>query len=1003
MRSLAKVGIALLTLLLLVQTVIYWHALPALAQSASSTASNVKKADKNTPPPKAGEGLVNKLLAPGPLMRAHQDLEHGDCLACHDAGHGVPDNRCLSCHKPIAKSIASGDSFHATHASKSCISCHSDHKGRDYDSVLVKASSFDHSLTGFLLKGAHAKVKCAECHTETRASKAIRRQDIRYFGGRDESCIGCHKADDPHRFPPKWGSKECSSCHNETSWKGASFDHLRETGYALVGAHAKANCAECHTGWNTRNVKYDFPSLAKQQCLSCHKDHHKDGLSAKFRGGNCSVCHDQNNWRIENFDHARVTGFPLNGEHAKIACAECHKQETSQKFSGLSSTCLSCHKDFHGFGKETSTKLGALTSCQVCHNEADWHLNVKFDHNRDTSYKIDGKHLEVKCFECHTQKVKDTRIYEWPQLEKKTCETCHANPHKKNPAPAFKNTCASCHVTAGWEVLDKANSRFNHDKMTRFPLTGDHAKLTCVQCHVRDGREVYKFADAKGGFCSDCHKTPHTGQFRNELVRLPCKDCHNTFEFAQISFNHDKARFLLTGEHKKIAAQCIECHKPTGKTLPNTTPPVPAHLFKLPHHDKSFCVGCHKNIHEKQFSFDASQCASCHNTSSWKTLAAFDHDKTRFKIEGAHLKIKQQCESCHVNDQYRFPTAKTGFCESCHTKVHQEQFSNKFANKPCLECHSQVSFAQRLEFDHNQTSFKLTGAHREIAKKCTDCHVKTDKLLPTEPPKPAGKYQFSNQKTGFCESCHKDEHDKQFHAKFADRPCRECHTTSQFHKKQTFDHNLASFLLKGKHVPLRCSQCHIRTKERYKAPPHRLKGLYIWDDLTKKDCATCHKDPHKGRFGKRCSECHSEQGWDETAEYHKNMLLSGVHHALDCSECHTDKRQLSGMGDDCKLCHQDDDVHYGAQPECKSCHSQQVWDAPDFKHSFTDFPLRGSHRTLACEACHAQGVYEGLPTDCIGCHFNAAARVSFPNHRSGGFEQCAQCHNQFNFSGARSQ
>jgi hypothetical protein len=47
------------------------------------------------------EGVLNRLLAPGPLIGGHKDLEKSDCLKCHDAGKGVPDSKCLDCHKDI--------------------------------------------------------------------------------------------------------------------------------------------------------------------------------------------------------------------------------------------------------------------------------------------------------------------------------------------------------------------------------------------------------------------------------------------------------------------------------------------------------------------------------------------------------------------------------------------------------------------------------------------------------------------------------------------------------------------------------------------------------------------------------------------------------------------------------------------------------------------------------------------------------------------------------------
>jgi hypothetical protein len=53
-----------------------------------------------------------------------------------------------------------------------------------------------------------------------------------------------------------------------------------------------------------------------------------------------------------------------------------------------------------------------------------------------------------------------------------------------------------------------------------------------------------------------------------------------------------------------------------------------------------------------------------------------------------------------------------------------------------------------------------------------------------------------------------------------------------------------------------------------------------------------------------------------------------------------------------------------------------------------------------CRACHNQGTYEGLPTDCRSCHFRDAARVTAPDHSLPLYFRCDQCHNTYTFSGA---
>ena len=53
-----------------------WGA-PALADAAKDLGNKTAKEGDS------GEGVFNKLLAPGPLMFAHRSLEHGECFKCH--------------------------------------------------------------------------------------------------------------------------------------------------------------------------------------------------------------------------------------------------------------------------------------------------------------------------------------------------------------------------------------------------------------------------------------------------------------------------------------------------------------------------------------------------------------------------------------------------------------------------------------------------------------------------------------------------------------------------------------------------------------------------------------------------------------------------------------------------------------------------------------------------------------------------------------------------------
>ncbi|RYZ53309.1 MAG: hypothetical protein EOP07_18050, partial [Proteobacteria bacterium] len=655
------------------------------------------------------EGLLNKLLAPGPLATGHEDLEHKDCLKCHEAGGGVPNKNCLSCHEPIDKHVKEKAHFHGLMMqTKFCFECHKEHKGRNNNLTGFDQTKFDHEKTGFILDGGHAKTECKKCHTEERSEKLTRKDDTRFFG-KVNSCISCHKKDDIHFFETnKFKGKECSTCHVTESWKQVEkFNHKAETGFALVGDHAQLKCVKCHVSEGKNNIKYDWPKLETQKCLSCHKDQHATNLSPKFRGGDCLQCHNQNQaeWKIPNFKHD-VTGFVLQGKHAQIQCLDCHKDGNQGKalanfkFTGVQKTCASCHSDFHGFGKEVADKLPTpLQNCATCHTEIAWKSNLKFDHNTQARFPITGKHVKNQCFDCHkaiggkrVEKMPNTlRTYFFKTIPAKTCETCHKSPHPKEFHNRFKGIpCAQCHSTEGWDVQNMqgqiASNPSFHSK-TRFPLTGSHQKLSCKTCHQVNGQEQYKFPSPTKNFCVDCHNGPHKNQFLPATQEKSCASCHSTTKFdPRLPFDHDTTGFKLIGKHKSVQ-NCWSCHVPTKQNIPGIKVAKPAHLFKFSR------------------------------------------------------------------------AADANLCANCHVTVHKKQFKEEYVKRSCASCHTPNGFDKINEFDHAQTDFKLTGAHEKFAQKCVECHKPTkDIVLPTKPPKYGKQFIFPGQQKGYCENCHVNEH-----------------------------------------------------------------------------------------------------------------------------------------------------------------------------------------------------------------------------------------------------
>lgn len=873
------------------------------------------------------EGILNKLLAPGPLIEAHHQLEGSDCLKCHASGKGIPDGKCLDCHKEIKKFVDDRKGFHGK-LDESCIQCHRDHKGRSFESMTINENSFDHQKTGFSLEGKHEKIKCSECHLDKRGVKSARPGEIRYFG-KTSSCASCHKKEDIHFYKGEWSKKDCNTCHGVRTWKDdIKFSHKRDTGYELTGAHEDLKCNKCHKpNEKTRTAVYQWPHLKANQCLSCHDNFHKTTLSHRFtgkNGGECTKCHTQDDWKIASFNHT-VVNFPLRGKHATINCNKCHVQSTKTAklesknyvWHGLEkkTACASCHSDYHAFGKFESKRLGILQKCQSCHSEESWQQTKNFDHNRQTRYAIDGKHADLKCNECHVPRstelqktnTKPVGKYFWKDLTTKTCESCHKSPHiGVFSQKMLAEKCTKCHVTDGWKQ-SKSQKNFNHSQ-TRFELTGKHKSISCNECHLIDKKQVYKFASFEKQFCIDCHKNQHLKQFSPKFANQSCNECHTTEKFEKLKpFNHDVTQYKLRDAHAKL--NCTECHVSTSEKFETKSAHI-KHQFLFPELGKKACVTCHTDYHRGQLTMD---CAKCHSEKTWKK-PKFDHNSdSQFALKGKHQDLK---------------------CDQCHRPL-RGQF---------------VKFAGQ--------NFQVTR-YKPLSSKCSDCH-------------------------------------SDYHGGQLDNNCAKCHFEKSW-KETKFNHDTDSrFPIKGKHEELACNKCHVKMSGQSVKFAEKTFPLIRYKPINP-NCIECHKDPHQGSLGKRCTSCHNENDWKKISDFHRGFTLHGVHYAISCNECHRDSRHLGGLSDQCFICHQKDDVHSGALPQCGECHLQQAWEHTKFKHSMTFFPLRGVHRTLQCNECHRNGIYRGTPNQCIDCHRSDAAAVSNPTHVMPNFTNCKSCHNQFSF------
>jgi hypothetical protein len=335
----------------------------------------------------------------------------------------------------------------------------------------------------------------------------------------------------PHdKFPA-----DCSLCHVPGSWceirKDFAFDHEKETGVALNGAHVHAQCLRCH------NDRGPVGVFAKRGCAGCHEDVHRGQLGAE-----CVSCHNETSWNPTGIiARHNQTRFPLTGVHTAVACFRCHPAAAAGEFRGVDPRCEVCHReDLKRARQPDHLVLGLTTNCQNCHSGPVW---------GDGLFTHDG--IRAGCAQCHMKEFNAT-----------------TNPN--HAANGFPTACENCHVsTTTW-----AGARFNHAGIT----------TNCVRCHLNDYNQTTNPNHAAAGYpttCENCHNTTSwrgaTFNHRFDITRgphkLPCAECHRVpgdMKQASCTHCHAHTQQKMDDKHKNKAGYswsspaCISCH-PTGR------------------------------------------------------------------------------------------------------------------------------------------------------------------------------------------------------------------------------------------------------------------------------------------------------------------------------------------------------------------------------------------------------------------------------------------------------
>jgi len=714
-----------------------------------------------------------------PLRGMHKDVA---CSKCHTSRvFKNVSTRCAVCHADI----------HRRQFGANCENCHS------VKGWKVSVREIQNHQNRFPLVGAHAMLDCGSCHKGAATGQ---------FTGLSTACYSCHQKEfkNPNFDHVAVGfPTTCESCHTMDTWFGAKFDHLKYTGYALTGMHARLECTACHI-----NGQFKGTPAA---CYACHQtDYTRTNNPSHAQASlphDCGTCHTTANWLNAKFDHLAYAGYALTGKHANVPCAQCH----ANGYRNTPTGCVSCHqKEFDRTINPNHKAQGFPTGCEMCHTTAGW-IPSSFDHSK-SGFPLTGAHVQTLCSKCHVNNNYTTLP--------KDCYGCHkanytgtSNPN--HVAAGFPTGCTMCHSTVSW-----SGATFDHSK-TGFPLTGAHKNTPCMKCHVNG-----VFAGTPKG-CYSCHKGDFNGTKEpNHLqAALPhdCSICHSTVNWLNARFDHlAYTGYALTGKHAALA--CKQCHL-NGQYA--GTP--------------SACASCHQSDYNKttdpnhKLAGFPTDCSICHTTAGWSP-SSFDHSKSGFPLTGAHKTTP--CMKCHVNNNY---TTVPKDCYSCHKANYDatNDPNHKAAGFPttCQICHNTGSWSGAT-FDHSKTAFPLTGAHKTTP--CVKCHVNN---------------VFAGTPKD-CFSCHKSDYNGTTdpNHKTAGFPttCQTCHSTTSW-AGATFNHTWFSMRHGGangvcktchtnsaNYAVFTCTNCHAKAKTDNQ---HSGVSGYVYNSV---NCYLCHRNPGGG-------------------------------------------------------------------------------------------------------------------------------------------------------------
>ncbi|MGE0682393.1 MAG: NAD(P)-binding domain-containing protein [Candidatus Binatia bacterium] len=343
----------------------------------------------------------------GDVVKGHAEWQN-ECATCHSPwGVQSVDDACVTCHiKPERKRREYFRSDPAL-AQNNCVSCHTEHRGRDFDIAGTQDSVA--GATGRGVRFAFMDYKsenatfCWKCHSEGIQTRRFQDRPLeayyrKVFLAAEAVPSASGRVVNPLKVQPSSPiekAREAWLRDNNAQESGLRYGHAKHDRDIAKNEQDKLACTACHLQApkearqrpSAALIEGDIAFPGHTQCIDCHKQWVVDPdpqVAVKSKAsGDCGKCHTRQDGGVTRVrSRIRYVNFSHESHNLKSsACEQCHRivltetqylpvLRSAEAYPVSMNECYKCHVE------ENKRHPQATLTCLGCHGSHHTYASV---------------------------------------------------------------------------------------------------------------------------------------------------------------------------------------------------------------------------------------------------------------------------------------------------------------------------------------------------------------------------------------------------------------------------------------------------------------------------------------------------------------------------------------------------------------------------------------------------------------------------------------------------